>query len=118
MEKFKKICINCPAGCHLEIEKEGDAITVRGNSCPRGIAYARQEVTDPRRVVTAVVAADAPERLFIPVKTTAPVPMAEIPELLKKLFSMRVALPVHPGDVLLKDHPSAEITVVATGTGK
>ena len=56
MEK-KLICINCPIGCHLTAErsKDSDAWSVTGNRCPRGELYARNELTDPRRVVTATV---------------------------------------------------------------
>ena len=55
MEKFHKICISCPAGCHLEIEKDQDRISVTGNTCPRGDEYARKECTAPERTVTGTV---------------------------------------------------------------
>lgn len=35
METIKLICIGCPMGCPLEVERDGDAVTaVRGNTCP------------------------------------------------------------------------------------
>ena len=114
MEKFHKICISCPAGCHLEIVRNGEEISVSGNTCPRGASYARQELTDPRRVVTAVVFAQSEKRICIPVKTSAPVPMAQIPGLLKKLYALKVALPVQIGDVILKNFNDLGIDVVAT----
>ena len=52
----ERICINCPAGCHLTITRQDDgSFEVTGNTCPRGRAYGISEVTDPRRVVTASV---------------------------------------------------------------
>ena len=30
---MKLICINCPRGCHLQVEKDGDKIKVSGNAC-------------------------------------------------------------------------------------
>ena len=30
---MKLICINCPRGCHLEAEQDGDKIKVTGNAC-------------------------------------------------------------------------------------
>ena len=116
MEKFTKICINCPAGCHLEIEKEGEKITVTGNTCPRGIKYAQQELTDPRRVVTAVVFAEGKRHLCIPVKTTAPVPMDLIPELLQQLFATKAALPVEIGEVIIKDYKNTGIDVISASS--
>lgn len=114
MEKFRKICINCPAGCHLEIEKDGDNIRVSGNTCPRGVKYATLELTDPRRTVTAVIRSAGEKHCCIPVKTTCPVPMAMIPELLKALFAMQVTLPVRSGEVILKNFNGTGADVIAT----
>ena len=114
MKKFNKICINCPAGCHLDITvDDNNQISVSGNTCPRGLNYARQELTDPRRIVTAVVFADCCKRICIPVKSNAPVPMEMIPGLLKTLFATRVKLPVSVGDVILRDFNGSGIDIVS-----
>jgi len=113
MEKIQKICICCPAGCHLEICRGSDGIEVSGNRCPRGCKYAVDELTDPRRVVTAVVFAAGEERRCIPVRSSAPVPVGDIPGLLKKLFALRVGLPVAIGQIIMKDAGSG-IDIVAT----
>lgn len=48
MEKRELTCIGCPMGCPLTVELENGAVTaVYGNTCPRGDAYARKEVTAP-----------------------------------------------------------------------
>ena len=47
MGKRELICIGCPMGCPVTVEMEGDEIVnVSGNTCPRGDAYARKEVTN------------------------------------------------------------------------
>ena len=114
MEKFHKICINCPAGCHLDITRENGEISVSGNTCPRGVKYAQQELTDPRRVVTAVVFAAGEKRICIPVKTSAPLAMELIPELLKELFATKVPLPVETGDIIIKNFRSSGVDVIAS----
>ena len=44
----KLTCIGCPLGCALTVEVEQDeVISVSGNTCPRGDAYARKEVAAP-----------------------------------------------------------------------
>ena len=48
----KLICIVCPRGCHLEID---DQLNVKGNFCPRGVIYAKNELTTPKRKVTSTV---------------------------------------------------------------
>ena len=56
MEKRELTCIGCPMGCALTVELDGGAVvSVRGNTCPRGDAYARKEVTAPTRIVTTTV---------------------------------------------------------------
>ncbi|GHT76886.1 hypothetical protein FACS1894124_8770 [Spirochaetia bacterium] len=50
-------CITCPIGCALTAEVgpggSDSGITVTGNRCPRGAAYAKEEILAPKRVVTA-----------------------------------------------------------------
>ena len=46
-------CIGCPLGCAITVTMDGSTVTaVTGNTCPRGDAYARKEVTNPTRIVT------------------------------------------------------------------
>ncbi len=115
MKKHTRICIGCPAGCHLEIlEDDHGEFTVSGNACPRGKAYALNEMKDPRRVVTAVVPVNSKKTPCLPVKTDAPLPIPLIGRLLEKLYSMRLELPVKAGMVLLRDFEGTSVNVVLT----
>ena len=52
MEEKNLICICCPLGCPLTVTLEnGEVVSVTGNTCPRGAAYGRREVTNPTRIV-------------------------------------------------------------------
>ena len=52
MEKRDLTCIGCPLGCQITVTMENGEVTdVKGNTCPRGDKYAREEVTNPTRVV-------------------------------------------------------------------
>ncbi len=108
------ICIGCPRGCHLEITGEGESLRVTGNACPRGESYARQEMTNPRRVVTAVVRTDSASLPWLPVKTAQPFPKARIPALLNRLYTLTVKAPVRLGQVVLPDAEGSGIDVIAT----
>ena len=55
MEKREMICIMCPMGCNLTVTKNGDDITVTGNNCQRGVIFAKEELTCPKRIVTSSV---------------------------------------------------------------
>lgn len=49
-------CIGCPMGCQLTAELAGgEVVSVRGNTCARGEAYARKECVHPARTVTGTV---------------------------------------------------------------
>ena len=46
-------CICCPLGCQISVTMDGGEIVfVTGNTCPRGDAYARKELTAPTRIAT------------------------------------------------------------------
>ena len=72
--KRELICISCPIGCHIQAEMTAAGeVEVSGNRCPRGKAYALNELTDPKRMVTSVVACASKELPFVPVRSSAPV---------------------------------------------
>ena len=53
-KKIELTCIGCPMGCPLIVTMEdGAVVSVTGNTCPRGDAYARKEVTAPTRIAVS-----------------------------------------------------------------
>jgi CxxC motif-containing protein len=111
---METICIVCPNGCRLRVEKERGGLVVTGNACPKGEAYGLTEATDPRRVVTAVVRTSSETHPCVPVKTTGAVPVDAIPRLLEHLYSLEVALPVQRGQMLLENFEDTKVGVVFT----
>ncbi|MBE6127012.1 MAG: DUF1667 domain-containing protein [Erysipelotrichaceae bacterium] len=104
-------CIICPRGCHLHID---DDLNVTGNSCPRGAAYARQEVTDPRRTLTTTVRCHSELLEVCPVKTIAPIPKGKVFDAMKEVNEVVLVPPVHIGDVVKANIAGAGIDLVAT----
>ena len=51
------ICTCCPQGCHLQVDEAND-YKVTGNGCPNGIAYGKEELTHPTRIITSTVRAE------------------------------------------------------------
>ncbi len=108
-ETRELICITCPIGCHLSVEKDREGrFAVTGNRCSRGEVYAREELLSPRRVVSATcgIAAGpqmsslyAPRR--IPVRTREAFPREKIPELLDMIYRLELPLPVKRGQVAI-----------------
>ena len=115
METKNLICINCPMGCALTVEMEEDkVVSVSGNTCNRGEAYARKEMTDPTRIVTSTVRVVGGKSDMVSVKTKEDIPKGKIFECIKELKNVQVQAPIHIGDVVLTDAAGTGIDVVAT----
>lgn len=68
-EENSVTCTLCPKGCQIRAVRSGeevrgngvrrsgepDGLTFTGNGCPRGEAFARQEMTDPQRILTTTM---------------------------------------------------------------
>ncbi len=107
-------CIKCPKGCQLEAVKCDDgSIAVTGNCCPRGIAYGRDELVNPTRMVTGLVRI-AGMRRPLPVKTKTEVPKSRIKDVLAVMHRTMVRIPVRIGDVVISDVAGCGVDVVAT----
>jgi CxxC motif-containing protein len=110
-------CIICPIGCSLDIEEKSENLSVTGNKCPRGAVYALEEISAPKRVVTATApVATACSIRRVPVKTVSPCPRELIPALLCDIYKTAVKLPVTVGDVIIADWQNKGIDVIATRT--
>ena len=111
---MRMICINCPRGCELEVDRnEEGEIVVKGHSCARGIAYGKAEFENPTRMVTGLVRV-AGMRRPLPVKTKTAVPKSKIDEVLFAMHQATVQLPVRIGDVIIPDVAGTGVDVVAT----
>ncbi len=101
MEK-KLTCVECPKGCEITVELDGDKIiSVGGYSCQRGKKYAESEVICPRRVLTTTV--KCADGGVVSVKTSNSVKKSEIFELMDKINKITVCPPVKIGQIIVKD---------------
>jgi CxxC motif-containing protein len=99
--KRELTCISCPIGCAMTAEFQPDgSITVSGNQCARGAQYARDELVDPRRVVTATCGTGSQAHPRLPVRSREPCPRNLIPSILEEIYGLKVTLPVLQGDVV------------------
>ena len=104
MEEKTLTCINCPLGCQVTVTFDGDSIvSVTGNTCKRGDIYARQEFTNPVRIVTTSV----------PVEGSA-TSKGKIFDVMAALAKTEIKAPVHIGDTVLADVARTGVDIVAT----
>lgn len=115
MENKKVTCILCPLGCRMEVTVDGKNILgIEGNSCPKGEAYARQEVKSPSRIVMSVVKCRNCTIPTVSVKTERAVPKGSIRGVMRALRDVEVQPPVNVGDVIIENVHGTGINIVAT----
>ena len=117
------ICINCPIGCNLKVYGNNEEnITVEGNKCPKGLQYGKDEVLNPKRMVTSSVpiGKDVETGIYqmISVKTSEAVPKKLIFSVLEEIKNIDLKKEgikkIEVGDVLLENVCNTGVNVVAT----
>ncbi len=114
METREMTCIICPMGCSLRVTRDGENVTVTGNTCKRGEKYGIQELTMPMRTVTTSVLCKGGDRAVVSCKTINQVPKEKIDDVLAACKAAKISAPVRVGDVLIANAAGAGSDVVAT----
>jgi CxxC motif-containing protein len=111
-------CILCPNGCELRVMWDGapssDSLSVEGNLCPKGIAYAVDELTHPMRTLTTSVRVRGGVQPLASVKTALPVSRDALGSVRAALRPIVLDAPVHAGDVVLMNAAGTGTSVVIT----
>jgi CxxC motif-containing protein len=105
------VCIVCPVGCHLMIS---DEVEITGNRCPRGIEYAKIELTDPKRMITSTVKTKHPDIPRLSVKTNRPISKKLIFETMAALNDIIIDGNIRVGDIVIKQVLNTDVDIVAT----
>lgn len=107
-------CIGCPLGCAITVTMDGENVTsVVGNTCPRGDAYARKEVTNPTRIVTSTVRVESGVSPMVNVKTASDIPKEKIFDCIDAIRHVIVPAPVKIGDVVLSNVAGTGVDIIA-----
>lgn len=110
------ICIGCPVGCLITVKKKEDgSLDITGNTCKKGEAYARSEMTAPVRTVTSMIRVEGGSGKVVPVKTAAEIPKEKIGACMDEIEARVVCAPVKVGDVLIENVAGTSVAVAATG---
>lgn len=108
------LCIVCPEGCEMEvIEKHGTFVFSKG-ICQRGQDYARQEIVDPRRVLTSTVRLTGGEVEMLPVRTTQSIPQEKLLEAMDQIAGITAKAPVRIRDVVCPDVAGSGVALIAS----
>ena len=115
MEDRELVCVCCPRGCRIHVQMEdGKVLSVAGNSCPKGDAYARQECIRPMRILTTTVRAEGGIHRVCPVISASEIPLDLMKEAMDEVRTAKVTAPVKEGQVILKDLAGTGVALVAS----
>lgn len=116
-DKIEKdlICIVCPNGCRLHgAVAEDGKLTVAGNKCVRGEAFAGTELTNPTRSLTTTVRTVFDHMPYLPVRTDGEIPKYAIADALGELSIFTLSHEVKCGDIIMKNIAQTKCNVIAT----
>ena len=108
------VCIECPIGCSLTAEKIGEQWDVKGNRCVKGVNFAINEITDPRRSISSTVRTTFKTVPRLSVRTQGEVPLNTIFAVMEQINSVSLDHPVHIGEVIIENVSNTGINVIAT----
>lgn len=117
MKGINKVCIVCPIGCNLYIEKDDSQLggyKITGNRCNRGADYALNEMTNPTRVLTSTVKIRGLKDIMLPVKTDTAVPKEKMFEIMERLKSIEVEIPINREEIILKNVCGTKVNLIAS----
>lgn len=112
-------CTTCPSECLLAVEVERDGgtalvVDVKGNRCPRGEAFARQEITCPMRILATTVPVTGSDIELLPVRTAEAIPRALHADAMVELRRLCVDAPVRMGDIVIPNILDTGVDVIAS----
>lgn len=109
------VCVVCQMGCNITVAMEGsEVLSVRGNTCPRGEVYARQECVMPMRILTSTVKIEGAVHRVLPVITDREIPLEKMEAAMKEVREVSVNAPVHVNDVIVENIADTGADLIAS----
>ena len=114
METKEMICIGCPLGCNLTVTIDNNQINVSGNTCPNGEKYAKEEITNPSRIITSTIKVVNSNQTRVSCKTNRAIPKDKIFDCMEEIRKASVNAPIKIGDILIKNVANCDADIIAT----
>ena len=109
------VCIICPNGCRIKVEYEGKNIrNIKGDECPKGKDYVKNEITNPLRVFTGSVLVENGDFSLVSVKTHVPIPKKYLKKIGEITRHLKVKAPVEIGQVVAFNLLDENIDLITT----
>jgi len=116
VETKKMICIRCPMGCEMDVTVMNDGqITIAGNTCKMGQQYAKDEISNPSRIVTSTVRVNNGVYPLVSVWTTGAVPKDRVLDVMAVLRTTEIDAPVSVNQIIIKNILNLGVDIEASG---
>ncbi len=110
----EKICIVCPRGCMMKYEEDGSDLKVYENACARGPEYLKQEITEPKRMLTTTMKIKGGDTCVVPVHAKEYVNKDEVFEIIKYLKSIELQAPVECDQLIIDNINGKPIEILTS----
>lgn len=114
--KAEYTCIVCPVSCRVQVEEQGDQLLISGYGCKRGEVHARNEHTNPSRMLTSTVKIKSNDFARIPVISSAEIPRSKMMDCLALVYQTETIAPVVCGQVLISNICNTGVDILASRT--
>jgi CxxC motif-containing protein len=108
------VCIVCPNGCRINCTPSNGGYVFSGNKCPRGIEYAKSELTHPMRSLTTSVRTDFADVPVVSVRTDGEIEKSKMREVVATLGAVKVKQRIKTGDVVVRNVCQTGVDVICT----
>ncbi|WP_100065904.1 DUF1667 domain-containing protein [Miniphocaeibacter massiliensis] len=117
MELKKIECVICPIKCNLKVFLEDDIVVkVEGNSCKKGLFYAREEFEESFIFVNGSVKVTGGLLSKLSVRTEFPVPKTKFFEIIKRINNIEVKAPVNVGYIIIENVAGTGVNVISVNS--
>jgi CxxC motif-containing protein len=119
ISKIKVRCITCPVGCTMEVitdKMDGSILEITGNECAKGIKFAKEEITNPVRILTTTVSINSSNFSRLPVRSLEPVPKNLVKDIISELRKIKISPPVKMGQVIGQNLSGSKASIIASAT--
>ena len=108
------VCIVCPNGCLLNVEKQHDDVVVHGAKCRRGEDFAKTEVTCPMRSLTTSIKTTLKNYPVVSVKTDGEIPKDKVMDVVNSLSQVTLETYLPIGAMVVENVLGLGVNVILT----
>lgn len=106
------VCTVCPKSCMMQVTLNPFSVT--GNECVRGYEFAKQEIENPKRIVTTIVKAEGGMHPVVSVKTSGLIDKSDMSKVIKAAKKIKCTTPIKIGDIVETDIAGLGVDFIAT----